>query len=192
MNNKIRINEIFYSLQGEGYNVGKPAIFVRFSGCNRTCPFCDTRHESFKEMSAREVIDQLQSFPCSNVVITGGEPLYQREAFKDLCNALHGDGYSIYVETNGDFELDPSSVEWLTVSPKGPEWKQKEGDELKLVYTGQSKEELEVFIGAGNSRFQHYYLQPNDNKNVQEVVEVVKRDPRWRLSLQTHKLIGVQ
>ena len=194
---KIRINEIFYSIQGEGFWAGSAAVFVRFSGCNRKCSFCDTKHEEYTEMSVNEILQQVMQFqPCKRVVITGGEPMIQKEGLHSLSLALAAAGYTTHLETNGDFPIDPSEVDWLTVSPKGPEWKQKIGDELKVVFLGQPKEELDaLLVSTDKEFFRYHYLQPCDTPkgaNARETVEYIKGDPRWQLSLQTHKLIGVQ
>lgn len=194
---KIRVNEIFYSLQGEGAWTGTPAAFVRFAGCNRSCSFCDTQHKFFSTMSVKEILQKVMSLgPARRVVITGGEPMTQLEGLHDLSLAFAAAGYEVHLETNGDFEVDPSEVDWLTVSPKGPEWKQKIGDEIKVVYTGQSKEELEQYLESSDKvHFKHHFLQPcstPEGSNVEATVAYIKADPRWRLSLQTHKLIGVR
>lgn len=195
---KIRINEIFYSIQGEGFWAGSPAVFVRFSGCNRKCYFCDTEHESYQEMTIGEIVDAVSKFsPCKHVIITGGEPLIQEKGFYALCDALVKGGYIIHVETNGDFLVDKSRVHWITVSPKGPEWKQRTGMELKVVFINQKKEELDAYLfsDANSSGFLHYYLQPcstPEGSNIADVVEYIKKDPCWTLSVQLHKLIGVR
>jgi len=206
---KIKINEIFYSIQGEGYWTGTPAIFVRFSGCNRTCSFCDTIHLPFTVMSCDEIMDEVLTLAersdCNRVVITGGEPTFQMQGLLDLVECLHSSCFRVHVETNGDFHFDHRKVEWLTVSPKDFNWKQRVGDELKLVYTGQSIEELRRYVVPAmpyqpllgrigiREGFYHFFLQPNDNKNVEATVDAVKKLPlEWRLSLQIHKLIGVR
>ncbi|RDE12177.1 MAG: 7-carboxy-7-deazaguanine synthase [Candidatus Thorarchaeota archaeon] len=193
----MKISEIFYSLQGEGYWAGIPAVFVRFSGCNRFCSFCDTQHNFFSTMSVKDILQKVMSLGSARrVVVTGGEPMTQLEGFHDLSLAFAAAGYEVHLETNGDFEVDPSEVDWLTVSPKGPEWKQKIGDEIKVVYTGQSKEELEQYLESSDKvYFKHRFLQPcstPEGSNVEATVEYIKADPRWRLSLQIHKLIGVR
>ena len=107
----MRINEIFYSLQGEGRFTGSPAVFVRFSGCNRRCPFCDTDHLDGDEMSAQEIVDAVSKYPCDIVVITGGEPALQLTS--ELVDMLHGIGRRVHVETNGSLPL-PVNVDWIT------------------------------------------------------------------------------
>lgn len=109
-----KINEIFYSLQGEGFHVGTPAVFVRFSGCNLECEFCDTRHEEGVMMSDEEILEQVCQYPCKTVILTGGEPgLWVDE---DLVAALHKAGKYVCIETNGTCVL-PESIDWVTCSP---------------------------------------------------------------------------
>ncbi|MBR4506739.1 MAG: 7-carboxy-7-deazaguanine synthase QueE, partial [Bacteroidales bacterium] len=109
------INEIFYSLQGEGYYSGTPAVFVRLSGCNLQCPFCDTQHGAGTEMSEEEIVDAVKCYPARHVVITGGEPSLQLT--ESLVDILHAAGKYMAVETNGTRPL-PANVDWITLSPK--------------------------------------------------------------------------
>ena len=110
-----RVNEIFYSLQGEGRNTGRAAVFVRFAGCNLRCPFCDTEFDTFREMTAEEIVATISQYPARFVVLTGGEPTLQvDEAFVDL---LHQHGYEVAMESNGTRPA-PNNLDWLTVSPK--------------------------------------------------------------------------
>ena len=111
-----RINEIFYSLQGEGYYTGTPAVFLRMSGCNLKCGFCDTSHESHTVMTIDEIIDAVTDFPARHIVITGGEPTLQLDAA--LTTRLKEEGFYIQIETNGTHPVAPA-VDWVTVSPKG-------------------------------------------------------------------------
>ena len=110
-----RVNDIFYSLQGEGRNTGRAAVFVRFAGCNLRCPFCDTEFDTFREMTAEEIVVAISQFPARFVVLTGGEPTLQvDEAFVDL---LHQHGFEVAMESNGTRPA-PNNLDWLTVSPK--------------------------------------------------------------------------
>lgn len=178
-----KINEIFYSLQGEGFHTGMPAVFVRFSGCNLKCPFCDTQHESGVMMSDEDILKEVLQYPATMVVLTGGEPsLWIDQAFIDR---LHAAGKCISIETNGTREL-PEGIDWITCSPKeGGEVKLTRMDELKVVYQGQPIEPYESYPAR------HFFLQPCSCKNISETVDCVKRHPKWRLSLQTHKFIGI-
>ena len=110
-----RINEIFYSLQGEGANSGTPAVFVRFAGCNLHCPFCDTDFDTYTEMTAEEILDEIGQYPADFVVLTGGEPSLQVD--DALVDAMHSRDLVIAVETNGTHPL-PDNIDWVTVSPK--------------------------------------------------------------------------
>lgn len=194
-----RINEIFYSLQGEGANTGVPAVFVRFSGCNLRCSFCDTQHQDGTMMSDEEIIAEVMRYPQARIVVlTGGEPsLFIDEAFIDKLKTATGK--TITIETNGTNVL-PDGIDWVTLSPKtgfdGGDLQPlllTECDELKVVYVGQR---LEEYFGI---KAREYYLQPcycDDEElrkaNVRATIEAVMRDSRWRLSLQTHRIAGIR
>lgn len=189
-----RINEIFYSLQGEGFHTGTPVVFVRFSGCNLRCPFCDTDFEQYTLCSAEDICRQVEKlirgkgeFPTPSilVILTGGEPSLQAD--ERLISALHQLVKTICIETNGTHAL-PESIDWITCSPKeGSKVVLKEANEVKVVYTGQDVEPWQRQISA-----QHYFLQPCSCQNTQETIEYILEHPTWRLSLQTHKLTGVR
>lgn len=183
---KYKVNEIFYSIQGEGYNTGLACVFIRFSGCNLSCDFCDTEHETYQEMKIDGIINELNNFQCKNVVITGGEPAYQKDLSK-LIKALKENGYWISIETNGTGKV-PENIDWITVSPKTRDFL-KTGDELKIVYNNHSKKQLKDFLKLG---FKHFYLQPKSLKNTDEVINIIKSMPEWKLSVQIHKLIGIK
>ena len=178
-----KINEIFYSLQGEGFHTGTPAVFIRFSGCNLKCSFCDTLHESGVMMSDEEIIQEIEKYPARMVVLTGGEPsLWIDKTFIDL---LHSAGKYVCIETNGT-RLLPENIDWVTCSPKiGAKVVKQRMDEVKVVYEGQDVALYESLVAD------HYFLQPCSCKNTQETVACVMKHPKWRLSLQTHKLIAI-
>ena len=111
----MRVNDIFYSLQGEGRNTGRAAVFVRFSGCNLRCSFCDTDFSSFREMTSDEIIKEISQYPARFVVLTGGEPTLQVTAA--FVNQLHEAGFEVAIETNGTLPI-PENIDWVTVSPK--------------------------------------------------------------------------
>lgn len=179
-----KINEIFYSLQGEGFHTGTPAIFVRFSGCNLKCEFCDTAHENGKMMSDKEITEEVCKYPCRMVILTGGEPSLWIDA--PLLQMLHEAGKYICIETNGTREL-PAGIDWVTCSPKeGAPLHIKHIDEVKVVYTGQD------VTGYLELPARQHFLQPCSCNNTDEVIEYIKRNPQWRLSLQTHKLIHIR
>lgn len=207
------VKEIFYTLQGEGVHAGRPAVFCRFSGCNlwsgaeadrptAICRFCDTDFVGTdglgggKFKTAIELVSAVKShWPVSSavepfVVCTGGEPALQLDC--ELVDAFHAAGFTVAVETNGTVDL-PSTIDWVTISPKArAPLKVQKGNEIKVVWPQEGidldyLEELD---------FQVRFLQPLDNENAdnntRECVEACLRRPAWRLSLQTHKLLGIR
>ena len=175
------VNEIFYSLQGEGFNTGTASVFVRLSGCNLRCAFCDTNHQPHTMMSLPEIVDEVMRYPSAPlIVLTGGEP------------ALH-------IDDNGTLPL-PEGIDWVTLSPKTA----FQGgnslpcvltscNELKVVYTGQDLSQYDSIEA------QHRFLQPcyvDDPEQCREgldaTVKAVLNNPKWRLSLQTHRIIGIR
>lgn len=189
----MRINEIFCSIQGEGHFTGTPSIFIRTSGCNLRCPFCDTQHEDGQEMTVEDIVAQASSYAPRHAVITGGEPSLQRE-LPALVEALHKAGFYVQIETNGTRPL-PSAIDWVTCSPKVLEQTIiLEPHELKVVYEQQDMKPYEEMF-----RPQVWSLQPcdtgNQEKNSQilnDTIQYILHTPQWHLSLQTHKLIGVR
>lgn len=194
---KYKINEIFYSIQGEGRHAGRAAIFVRFSGCNLKCPFCDTDFKKYEEMEAIDILNKIQSLSdyCKFVVFTGGEPTLQVD--EGLTSLLHNWGYYIAMETNGTYKI-PGGINWVTCSPKslfvkGAEPIIKVASEVKVVFDGEH-EITDCGIVADN-----LYIQPCDTgdtvKNdeiIRRCIEWVKEHPEWKLSLQTQKIINVR
>lgn len=178
-----RINEIFYSLQGEGYHTGIPAVFVRFSGCNLRCPFCDTQHEEGTLMSDEDIVMEVAKYSTQVVILTGGEPgLWIDEK---LVDALHHEGKYVCIETNGTCLL-PENIDWVTCSPKeGAKINLDRIDEVKVVYVGQ---DVSAYLDLSAS---HYFLQPCSCANTEEVIAYILQHPEWRLSLQTHKLLQI-
>ena len=178
-----KINEIFYSLQGEGFYTGTPAVFVRFSGCNLKCSFCDTQHEDGRMMSDDEIIAEVCKYPCRMVILTGGEPGLWIDG--KLTAALHAAGKYVAIETNGTCIL-PEDIDWVTCSPKeGAILKVSRIDEVKVVYVGQDVSEYL------KQPARHFFLQPCSGQNTNDVISYIKEHPQWRLSLQTHKLIDI-
>ena len=192
------VNEIFRSLQGEGVNAGKVAVFVRFAGCNLRCPFCDTDHGRGQEMTAEEIVGEVvRSGETELTVLTGGEPGLQ--VTEELVELLHRAGKRVAIETNGTVEL-PSGIDWVTVSPKdgyvGEEGKPvvRKADELKVVYDGEREPG-----SYGEMEVGEWILQPCDTGNEQRNREIVEKTvryclehPEWRLGLQVHKLLGIR
>ena len=231
-----RINDIFYSLQGEGYNTGRAAVFVRFAGCNLRCPFCDTEFDTYREMTDDEIVAEISRYEVRDaryensmeadssigsnlaprtsylasrkplVVLTGGEPTLQvDEAFVDL---LHQHGFEVAMESNGTRPA-PQNLDWLTVSPKiRGERREERGerlpDELKVIFDENTDPEysLSSLLSPLSSNVSSLlspllYLQPCDTGDaernariINRCVEYIKEHPHWRLSLQTHKLVG--
>lgn len=209
---KYAFKEIYYTLQGEGLHAGRAAIFARFSGCNlwsglekdrefAICQFCDTDFwgvdgENGGKYNSAELIDIIRLlWPHHDVrtfiVFTGGEPALQLD--QALVDTLHQNNIEIAIETNGTLEL-PKGIDWITVSPKsGTELKLKAGNELKLVYPqdGQKPEDFQ------NYNFDNWYLQPMDSEGLQEkntalCIDYCLRHPQWKLSVQTHKILGLK
>ena len=154
-----RVNDIFYSLQGEGRNTGRAAVFVRFAGCNLRCPFCDTEFDTFREMTAEEIVAAISQYPARFVVLTGGEPTLQvDEAFVDL---LHQHGFEVAMESNGTRPA-PNNLDWLTVSPK--EYlrgtRNEEGGTSKEVRGTRLPDELKVVFDE-NTDPESYLLPPS-------------------------------
>ena len=207
------VKELFYTLQGEGANTGRPAVFCRFAGCNlwtgreadrkaAVCRFCDTefvgtdgpgggKFATADDLAAAVAGAWPGGEPTARplVVCTGGEPLLQLDP--PLIDALHAAGFEIAVETNGTVE-PPADLDWICVSPKAEaELVVASGDELKLVYP-QAGAPPERYAGLG---FRHFFLQPMDGPareaNTRAALDYCLAHPRWRLSLQTHKLLGI-
>lgn len=199
----MRVNEIFYSLQGEGRWTGTPSVFVRFSGCNLKCDFCDTDHVDGVEMTARQIVERVRGAVSGlslfaevtdgiHVVLTGGEPGLQ--VTDELIGLLHDDGWFVQIETNGTCRL-PEGIDWVTCSPKGGGMPVAEHvDELKVVFDG--RRDVSEYEGLDAKVFS---LQPMDVGDEAENVLIRERTvlycmehPLWHLSLQTHKLLGIR
>lgn len=192
----MKINEIFYSVQGEGFHAGTPAVFIRFSGCNLKCPFCDTNHFTGNEMSVSDIIEEITKYPARLIIITGGEPsLFLTD---ELVNKLHDKGKYVAVETNGTNKL-PSSVDWVTLSPKDNFVKNavpvnQRYDEVKVVFDGNQNVDKYLSIPA-----KQYYLQPCDTGNetlnkeiINKTLEHCMKEGKWRISIQIHKILNVR
>lgn len=194
-----KVNEIFYSLQGEGVWSGRAAVFIRFSLCNLRCPFCDTDFSKYEEMTASDIVERVKNVgkECRFIVLTGGEPTLQVDS--ELINALHEKGYYLSMETNGTHEI-PRGIDWVTCSPKTAYIEKdkarvhiKEASEIKVVFDG--KHEIDTYgIHSGN-----LFLQPCDTGDKEQNKEILNHciayileHPEWRLSLQTQKIVGVR
>ncbi len=207
------VKEIFYTLQGEGRQAGRPAVFCRFAGCNlwsgreedrarAVCRFCDTdfvgtgpdggKFDSAAELAARIRTEWRGAGGIPYVVFTGGEPLLQLDSA--LIEALHAAGFEIGVESNGTLAA-PAGIDWLCISPKaGADWVQRSGHELKLVYPQPAL--LPEAVMAAQPVFEHFYLQamdgPDRAANTEAAIAHCLADPRWRLSVQTHKVVNIR
>ena len=205
-----KVNEIFYTLQGEGAHAGIPAVFVRFSGCNLRCPWCDTDFADFTSMTAEEIVNEMLSlYDLPNVrrkmcVLTGGEPSLQVD--KPLLDALHAAGFYICIETNGTRPL-PEGIDWITCSPKeGTKLALTNVNEVKVVFTGTYDPE----VWRTKIEAEHWMLQPlrytgewllehavdewedDRNDNLDDTVRYILSHPFWRLSVQLHKIVGLR
>lgn len=195
-----KVNEIFYSLQGEGVRAGEASIFVRFSGCNQNCRLkskgfdCDTKFESYTEMKVSDILYQVRetSKECEWIVFTGGEPGLQLDS--NLVKFLHRQGYKLAIETNGSLDISGLDLDWVTVSPKVQEHKVQQlyANEVKYVIGVESS------LPRPHCKAQHLLLSPaHDGKKfrpgaLERCIQLVKTYPEWRLSVQQHKQWGVR
>lgn len=193
------IVEIFHSVQGEAFHAGIPHVFIRFGTCNLRCEWCDTDFMTFTSMTALDILADVMEYDCKRIIFTGGEPMLHD--LWPLHRLLKARGYNLSVETNGTIEVPEGLLDWVCVSPKdqmypGVKIRQRTGDELKCVYVGQ---DLTMYDDLRQG-FDHAFLQPCymeaesvewNGKNFAETEEVVKENSGWRLSLQTHKWMGV-
>ena len=192
------IVEIFHSVQGEAFHAGVPHVFIRFGNCNLRCEWCDTDFLTFEDLELEDIVNQVLEFDCKRVIFTGGEPAMQD--LEAIGSRLKEYDIHLSIETNGTIPI-PEIIDWICVSPKDQLYpnvsiKQKTGDELKVVYCGQSLDMYEEL----KSGFEHHYVQPCyideedvewNGRNFAAVEKLVKDNPGWRLSLQTHKWMGV-
>ena len=193
------IVEIFHSVQGEGHRAGIPHVFVRFGNWNLRCEWCDTDFLKYDRMTAKSIVNSVAAFDCKNIIFTGGEPMLND--LWPLQRILKSNNYHISIETNGTIPIDEGLIDWICVSPKDQLYpnariKQRIGDELKCVYVGQDLSMYDDLVDG----FTNLYLQPcymeNESvewngRNFALTESIVKNNPRWRLSLQTHKWMGI-
>lgn len=192
------IVEIFHSVQGEGFHSGIPHVFIRFGNCNLRCEWCDTDFLTYEERTLSSIVDEVLSYNCERVIFTGGEPAMQD--LDTIGTILKQHGLKLSIETNGTIPVDPI-IDWICVSPKDQMYpnvaiKQRTGHELKVVYVGQS---LDMYNELKEG-FEHHFIQPcyiesdsveANGRSFSQVEELVKLSQGWRLSLQTHKWMGV-
>ena len=190
----MKVNEIFYSIQGEGYRAGEASIFIRLSDCDMTCGFCDTEFESGEELSNDELLVRIQKYPCGWIVWTGGEPTLQLK--ESHVEYFKSKGYLQAIETNGNNRA-PKGLDWVACSPKVAEHVVAKNfpdgvDELRYVRHANHLAVPEPKVEA-----RHCYLSPrfdgNDmnKENLQKCVELILKNSKWKLSLQSHKLLNV-
>lgn len=189
----MRINEIFYSIQGEGRYTGTPAVFVRFAGCNLRCSFCDTEFETYTEMTEDEIVSAVRSYPATHVILTGGEPTLQLTS--SLLQLFEAQGLLVHIETNGTHPLPEGPIHWVTCSPKYAPLRIQRIDELKVVYEGQDLSKYDAIVPQPKV----FSLQPCDTGDTErnqqildQTIHYILDHPQWNLSLQTHKIINVK
>ncbi len=204
MDKQYRINEIFYSLQGEGRHTGRAAVFIRFSGCNLRCPFCDTDFSEHRLMTADQIIRRVSKWKgCGFVVLTGGEPTLQAD--EALVEKLHREGFYVAMETNGTRPV-PKNIDWVTISPKNCFVNKDQKlvayklvtdkvDEMKVVFDGIHDPKPYSKVGTKA----YLCLQPCDTGDndrnqlvIQQCVAYIQKHPQWHLSLQTHKYLNIR
>jgi organic radical activating enzyme len=181
----LKVNEIFYSLQGEGARAGSPNIFIRLAGCNLRCAFCDTEFESFITLKLSNILTEIQKFNCKNIIWTGGEPALQLTY--DIVDYFKSQGYFQAIETNGMFEL-PNNLDWITVSPKSNKIVPQKINEIKcLIKKGDNLPNYNNFDCIK-------WLSPINDKdeinydNLNYCIKLVLENPKWNLTTQYHKL----
>ncbi len=191
------INEIFLSYQGEGFNIGRKCMFIRLSGCNLQCPYCDTEHQKHKILTIEEIIDEISRENCENIVITGGEPTIYR--LRPLLHELKELGKWIALETNGTNDIEDISdiLDYIAVSPKG-NVRISHADEVRVLTYHLNKDRI-IEIGRSISA-KHYFLSPVDIDGVFNILETMillsqvneAREKEWFFSIQAHKLAGIR
>ncbi|MBR3565612.1 MAG: radical SAM protein [Paludibacteraceae bacterium] len=200
MQKQYPINDIFYSLQGEGYHTGLPSAFIRFSGCNLKCQFCDTDHNLKQMLTAQEIINQVRQYDCEWLVLTGGEPSLWID--EELLAELHK-YFKIAIETNGTRQLS-EQIDWITVSPKQHLFPQakvvvRHCNELKMIWQEgiEPNEIMQTYYK--DIQCDHLLLQPcdtgNKEKNAQLIKETINyclQHKHWRMSVQLHKILNIK
>lgn len=191
------INEIFLSYQGEGFNIGRKCMFIRLSGCNLQCPYCDTEHQKHKILTIEDIIDEIRQHDCENIVITGGEPTIYR--LRPLLYELKELGKWIALETNGTNNIQDISdmIDYVAVSPKD-KIGIRQADEVRLLTYHLSKDRI-IEIGR-MIRAKHYFLSPVDSDGAFNILETMillsqvneVQEKEWFFSIQAHKLAGIR
>ena len=193
---KYCVNEIFYSVEGEGFFSGTPAIFVRLAGCSMHCPWCDTKYAqkiNFN-LTAEQILKKIANYPCKTVVLTGGEPTEQN--LMPLLKLLKKNKYQIHLETNGTNLIDTKLFDFCTVSPKAYVNSKmlKKANAVKYITdTKTTLQEIESFQSVLNKKAL-FYLQPKNNskENIKQCLKLIKQKPNLRLSVQLHKFLNIK
>ncbi|MBC1889021.1 7-carboxy-7-deazaguanine synthase QueE [Listeria booriae] len=203
MHREYRIVEIFETMQGEGYNTGMPSVFIRFGRCNLDCPWCDTNYNEFVMMTGEQILAEVHKYEARNIVITGGEPTIQR-GIEELLQVLKAEGYYLAIETNGLKDV-PVEIDYVATSPKRlysnmyEKRHLSQADEVRIVVDGDVQAfcaQIEALIPA-----KRYYLSPcevDGDFNMLETIRqlgqlnVTRGENKWALSIQTHKLAGIE
>jgi len=204
LNTTLKVNEIFFSIQGEGGRAGEASIFIRLAGCNLKCPFCDTFHDPYTEMTIQQILDDIGRYPCEWIVWTGGEPLMQLT--KEIINLFWRNSYKQALETNGTLFI-PKGFDYVTISPKVKNW--WDTNKLNLEFLNiESKVPIEIRfpVKKGDSmpflpeyKQCSYFISPIFSENEKETrdninycISLVKQNNRFKLSVQLQKLLGFQ
>ena len=203
MQTESAIVEIFESLQGEGFNTGMPAIFIRFGKCNLACPWCDTDYQTFSLMTLQQIADQVTAFSEKNIIITGGEPTIQPN-LENLLSYFKTLGYFLAIETNG-LKPVPPQIDYIATSPKRlyrHKYQQRcitLADEVRIV---NDDENILSFCReiAKKIEAKHYFLSPYEQQGEMNLLDTIRKlgqlnenaEIKWQLSIQTHKLVGIE
>lgn len=201
---ELKVNEIFSTIQGEGSWAGTPATFVRLSKCNLSCEWCDTEFEKFESLEIGEILVQLSHMPARHIVVTGGEPTLQLDKLFHLVHDLRVSGFKVGLETNGTRDFNIDRFDHVTLSPKenvvmakpsqdkNRVVRLKECDDLKVIDNGGTLSYHSKILERLNVR-KGCYLQPlsNSKESVERCVKMIRNQSLWKLSLQTHKMIGL-
>ncbi|MEH8064122.1 7-carboxy-7-deazaguanine synthase QueE [Gallibacterium anatis] len=203
MQTEYAIVEIFESLQGEGFNTGMPAVFIRFGKCNLACPWCDTDYQTFSLMTLQQIADQVTAFSAKNIIITGGEPTIQPNLEK-LLSYFKTLGYFLAIETNG-LKPVPPQIDYIATSPKRlyqHKYQQRcitHADEVRIV---NDDENILSFCREITKKIEakHYFLSPCEQQGEMNLLDTIRKlgqlnenaEIKWQLSIQTHKLVGIE
>lgn len=191
---KLIVNEYFYSLQGEGIRAGKPSIFIRLSKCDLSCGFCDTEFESGKEITVEELYGLIKSFPCKEIVWTGGEPSLQLK--EEHIKYFKGLGYYQCIETNGNNRIPP--IDHITLSPKVAEHILERNFPNEITEIKYVRNKSQLAVPNTKVKAKYYFISPQfdgDQPNIENIkhcINLILENPKWQLTMQNHKLLKIQ